>query len=225
MIVFRRIKIGCFVSFLALATLQLPAQTSARGTIASVSHNSSLGFSYSLPGDWQVVESPAPPTLSSMKEQAQQNATSEDEKKGVGCVQVAFTGSHGDPASVVIAVQLPFDCLGQAATEKDLPGFAQGASEQLKQQFDFTETAQASYSLGSHSMWSERSRGTLKGHPEAPYTTEITCTVLKKGAVCWMAVTADDAALHAFEQGQVILEGESPRALIPPTAFEKKPTP
>jgi hypothetical protein len=140
-------------------------------------------------------------------------------------VQVAFTGRHGDPASVVIAVQLPFACLGQIATEKDLPGFAQGASAQLKQQFAFTDTAQSSYLLGSHSMWTERSKGIVKGHPEAHYTTEITCTVLKTGAVCWMAVAADSAALAAFEQGQVVLEGESPAPLVPSTAFEKKPSP
>lgn len=220
-----RMKAGTFAFFLALSTFPLVAQPPAPGSVASVSHTSSLGFSYSLPGDWQIVESPAPPTLSGMKEQAQRNAANEDQRKGVGCVQVAFTGRHGDPASVVIAVQLPFACLGQTATEKDLPGFAQGASEQLKRQFDFTDTAQSSYLLGSHNMWTERSRGILKGHPEAPYTTEITCTVLKKGAVCWMAVTADSADLAAFEHGQVVLEGEGPAALIPANAFEKAPAP
>ena len=209
---------------LALSAFPLIAQPPAPGAVASVSHTSSLGFSYSLPGNWEVVESSAPPTLAGMKQQAQ-NATSADEKRGVACVQVAFTGRHGSPPSVVMAIQLPFACLGRTATEKDLPGFAQGASEQLKRQFNFTNTAQGAYSLGSHSMWTERSKGTLKGNPGTPYTTEITCTVLKKGAVCWMTVAADDDALHAFEQGQVILEGESPATLVPPTAFDRKPTP
>ena len=222
--VFRRTTIGPFAFFFALSIVPLLAQPPATGAIASVSHISSLGFSYSLPGDWQVVETPEPTTLSGMKERAQGTA-GEDEKKGVGCVQVAFTGRHGAPASVVIAVQLPFACLGQTATEKDLPGFAQGAYAQLRRQFDFTDTMQSSYLLGSHSMWTERSRSILKGHPNAPYTAEIACTLLKKGAVCWMAVTADSAALADFEQGQVVLEGESPAALVPPTAFEKKAVP
>lgn len=221
--VFRSTKVGSFAFCFALSTFPLLAQSPASGAISSVSHSSALGFSYSLPGDWQVVESPAASTLSGMKEQPQQNAPSADERKGVGCVQVAFTGRHGDPASVVIAVQLPFACLGQTATEKDLPGFAQGASAQLKQQFAFTDTAQSSYLLGSHSMWTERSKGIVKGHPENPYTTEIACTVLKRGAVCWMAVAADNASLAAFEQGQVVLEGDSPAALVPANAFEKKP--
>lgn len=223
--VFRGTTAGPFAFFFALLVVPLLAQPPAPGAVASVSHISSLGFSYSLPGDWQVVETPEPATLSGMKDQAQQSAASEDGKKGVECVQVAFTGRHGAPASVVIAVQLPFACLGQTATEKDLPGFAQGASAQLKRQFDFTETTQSSYSLGSHSMWTERSSSILKGHPEARYTAEIACTLLKKGAVCWMAVTADSAALADFEQGQVVLEGESPAALVPPTAFEKKAVP
>jgi hypothetical protein len=220
---FGTMKAGLFAFFLALSIFPLLAQAPVPGATASVSYISSLGFSYSLPGDWQIVDSPAPPTLSGMKDQARQNSASADEKKGMECVQVAFTGRHGEPASVVIAVQLPFACFGQTATEKDLPGFAQGASAQLKQQFNFTDTAQASYSLGSHSVWTERSRGTPKGHPEAPYTTEIACTVLKSGAVCWMAVTADSAALAAFEQGHVVLEGESPAPLVPPSAFAKKP--
>jgi hypothetical protein len=126
--------------FFAFSTFPILAQAPASDLTASVSHVSSLGFSYSLPGDWQVVESPA---LSEMKEQTQNQATA-DQKKSVGCVQVAFTGRHGDPASIVIAVQMPFACLGQAATEKDLPGFAQGASEQLNRQFDFTAITQSS---------------------------------------------------------------------------------
>jgi hypothetical protein len=218
------------LTFLLLASFPLLAQAPAPGPGDSITHTSAIGFSYTLPADWQVVDFPAPPTLSGIKKQAQQNATNKDEKKGmedekkdVSCVQVAFTARHGDPASVIVVVQLPFDCLGQTATEKDLPGFAQGASAQLKQQFDFTEAKQGSYSLGSHSMWIERSKGALRGHRETPCTTEITCTVLKKGAVCWMDIATDTASLHSFEQGQVVLEGDSPTALVPATAFDKKP--
>ena len=94
-------KSGPFAFFFALSTLPLIAQPP--GAVASVSHTSSLGFSYSLPGDWEVVETPAPSILSGMKDQTQPNAANADERKGVGCVQVAFTGRHGDPASIVIA--------------------------------------------------------------------------------------------------------------------------
>lgn len=194
----------------------------ARPQASSVqSHASDLGFSYSLPSEWEVVA--APSSLAEMKQEQSQNATSEDEKKGVACVQLALTARHGDPASVVVVMELPFDCFGQAMSDKDLPGFAQGASEGLKQSFDINDPVYGSYVLGSHSMWAERAKGNPKGHPELPYTMEIACSLLKKGAVCWMAMAADDAALKIFESSPVVLEGDSSTALVPATAFEKKP--
>lgn len=184
-------------------------------------HTSDLGFTYALPSDWEVVNSSA--TLPTVKEKAQQQASSEEERKGVACVQIALTARHGDPASVLVVVELPFACFGQSMSTKDLPGFAQGASEGIKQSFDIDDPAFGDYTLGSHDMWIERAKGTPKGHPEAPYTVEITCTLLKKGAVCWMAIAANDDALKILEQGQVVLEGDHPAALVPATAFDKKP--
>lgn len=186
-------------------------------------HTSALGFTYNVPADWQVVDTSA--TLGNVKQQAQQNATEEMEKRGAGCVSVSLTARHGAPTSVMVIVELPFDCLGQAATEKDLPGFAQGASEGLKQSFDLAEPVYGTYALGSHNMWVERAQGTPKGHPELPYTVEIACTLLKKGAVCWMTMAADAASLQVFEGGAVALEGEPAVALVPANAFEKKPAP
>lgn len=185
-------------------------------------HASELGFTYSLPSEWEVMATPS--SLAEMKQQQAQNATSEDEKKGLACVQLALTARHGEPASVVVVIQLPFDCFGQSMSDKDLPGFAQGASEGIKQSFDISDPVFGSYTLGTHSMWAERAKGAPKGHPELPYTMEIACSLLKKGAVCWMAMASDDAALKIFENSPVALEGEAPAALVPPTAFDKKPT-
>src|SRR5215475_13115528 len=84
-------------------------------------HPSDLGYTYSLPRDWAVVN--ANSTLPGVKEQAQQNASSDEEKKGVACVQIALTARHGDPASVFVVVELPFACFGQSISAKDLPGF------------------------------------------------------------------------------------------------------
>jgi hypothetical protein len=179
-------------------------------------------MSYTLPKDWEVVDAGA--TLPQAKEQADQNAATDEEKKGLACVQVALTARHGDPASVLVEVALPFDCFGQQMSEKDLPGFASGASEGLKQTFDIGESVYGSYELGTHSMWIERAKGTPKGHPELPYTVEITCSLLKRAAVCWMAMAADDAALRVFERGAVTLDGEGAKALVPSTAFDKKPS-
>ena len=197
----------------------LLAQTTAT---ASQLHTNDLGFSYSLPSDWQVVD--ATPSLPVVKQQADQNATSQEEKRGVACVQIALTARHGDPASVVVVVDLPFDCFGQTMADKDLPGFAGGAAEGIKQSFDISEPIYGSYRLGTHSVWIERAKGTPKGHPESPYTVEIVCSLLKKGAVCWMAMAADPGALQIFESGSVALEDEPASALVPATAFDKKPS-
>jgi len=202
----------------------LPPSTPAPAQAAPEikTHVSQLGFSYSVPSDWEVVD--AEGSLPKAKADADKNATSDEEKKGLECVQVAFSARRGDPASVLVAVALPFDCFGQQMTEKDLPGFAQGASEGLKQSFDIGDTISGNYTLGSHSMWIERAKGNPKGHPELAYTVEITCGLLKKAAVCWMAMAADDSALRVFEQGAVTLDGEPAAALVPPNAFETKPS-
>jgi hypothetical protein len=197
-------------------------QAPAAAPAAPTPHASSLGFSYSVPEEWEVVDSQG--KLPAVREQADKNASSDDEKKGLACVQVALTARHGEPASVMVEVALPFDCFGEQMTEAELPGFASGASEGLKQSFDLGEPVTANYSLGSHTMWIERAKGTPKGHPELSYTVEITCGLVKKAAVCWMAMAADESALRTFERGAVTLDGESSPALVPPTAFDKKPS-
>ena len=206
-------------TFLLIGCASLLAQAPASNTV----HTSEFGFSYSVPSDWQVTETQA--TTTEFKEQQTQNAKSEEEKKGIACLQVALTARQGDPASVIVAMALPFGCFGQSMTEKDLPGFAQGGSEGLKQAFDLSEPVNATYSLGSHNFWLERAKGTPKGHPEINYTVEITCGLLKKAAVCWMAMVPDENTLHIFEGGAAILDGDSFPALIPSTALDKKTGP
>ena len=157
-----------------------------------------------------------------MQQEVAKTAKSEDEKKGIGCVQVALTARHGDPASVVVVVALPYDCYGQTMTEKDLPAFGSGASEGLNNTFDISEPIRGVYSLGTHSIWVERAKGTLKGSPDSKYTMETVCSIMKNGAVCWMAMAADDNALQTFENGAVTLDGEAPVVLVPSSAFVKK---
>jgi hypothetical protein len=193
----------------------------AQAPATPVVHSSEYGFSYSVPSDWQVAE--AQPTPPEIKEKQSQEAGTEDEKKGIACLQIALTARHGDPASVIVAMALPFDCFGQSMSEKDLPGFAEGGSEGLKQAFDLSEPVHATYSLGSHSIWIERANGTPKGHPEMNYTVEIACGLLKKAAVCWMTMASDETTLHIFENGAVVLDGEPFPALVPATAFNNKP--
>jgi hypothetical protein len=206
-----------FPAVLLLLSTPLLAQAPAAQT-----HSSDIGFTYSIPSDWEVVDTSA--TLPAVKQKVESDATSEDEKKGAVCIQVALTARHGTPASVVVVVALPFACFGQEMTEKDLPGFASGASEGLKKTFDIANPVHGAYTMGSHNVWIERAKGNLKGHPEIQYTVETVCSILKKGAVCWMDMSADDAALQIFEHGSVALDGEAPAALVPATAFDKQPS-
>ncbi|MGA2848250.1 MAG: hypothetical protein ABSE46_04575 [Terracidiphilus sp.] len=183
-------------------------------------HSSDLGFTYAIPSDWQVVDASA--TLPTVQQQVTQNAAGDDTKKGIACVQVALTARHGDPASVIVVLALPYACFQQEMTDKDLPGFATGASEGLKQILDITDAVTASYALGSHNIWIERAKGTAKANPELHFSVETACTLLKKAAVCWMTTASDDAAMQTFEHGAVTLDQEAPAVLVPPTAFDKK---
>jgi hypothetical protein len=212
-------KTRLFTALLALCAASLAAQTPA--TPAAQAHTSDLGFSYSVPSDWEVVDTK--PTLPAVRQKVENEAVSEDEKKGAACAQVVLTARHGDPASVIVVVALPFACFGQQLTDKDLPSFASGASEGLKKSFNLTDPLRSAYTLGTHSVWIERANGTLIGHTDTKYTVETVCSILKKGAVCWMSMAAAGAALQSFEQGAVTLDGETSVALVPSDAFQKKP--
>jgi hypothetical protein len=213
--------IPVFIALLGSSILaQAPAPAATAATSPQV-HSNALGFSYTVPADWEVVDGPSLPVV---QQQAQKDAATDAEKRGINCVQIALTARHGSPASVVVVVDLPFDCFGEQMTDKDLPGFAQGAAEGITRTFDLTDPVYAAYSLGTHSVWIERSKGAVKDHPELVYTVETVCSVLKKGAVCWMALAADKDALAAFEGGAVMLDSDAQPALVPATAFEKKPS-
>jgi hypothetical protein len=209
-------------SLVAQAPAAVPApQTEPQPQSQSQTHSSGIGFTYSLPADWEVTE--AVPSMQVAQQQAANNATTEDARKGMACAQMVLTAHHGAPPSVVVVVALPFDCFGHQMTEKDLPGVAQGAAEGISKNFDISGPSYGSYSLGNHGVWIERATGTLIGHPEIQRTVETVCAILKKGAVCWLMLAADDAALQAFEHGSVTLDGDAPAALVPSTAFDKKP--
>jgi hypothetical protein len=195
---------------LVLSSVAASAQSVARTS-------NELGFSFTVPANWDVME-----TSAVAKEQARQNATTDEDKKGLACVDIGFTARHGDPPSVMTEVALPFDCYGQKMTEADLPGFASSASAGLAQNFDLGEPVYGIYQLGNHRFWIERVSATVKGQGALGYTIEIACSVTKKAAVCWMTMAANDSSLAAFERMPVSLDGDPPAALVPPNAFEKK---
>ncbi|MGO9323358.1 MAG: hypothetical protein ACLP07_02255 [Terracidiphilus sp.] len=198
----------------------VPAAAPAAATApAAEVHRDDIGFSYSLPSDWEFV---VPPTAPKPVVPYPMLASA---TKGDACVELAMTAKHGSPASAVVVMALPFSCYGQTMTASDLENFGEGAAQGMKQTFDVTGPMQTTYSLGSHTVWIERATGTPKNHVERSFTFEIACTVLEKGAVCWMTMAADAASLQAFKQGTVSLDGEAPAELVPADAFvQKKPS-
>lgn len=199
-----------------------PPKAAPAAAPGSAVHTSDIGFSYSLPLDWQVID--MAPMLPLVKQQKMQEASSDAEKKGINCAQVTLTARHGAPASVVVVVAISYECLGFTMTAKDLPGLAEGASEGIKQSFTMMDPVYGAYNLGAHSMWIERAQGTPKDHPELHYTVEMVCSLLKKGAVCWMAMARDTGALLDFEHGILTLDGDAVGALVPPDALARTPS-
>jgi hypothetical protein len=183
--------------------------------------NNEIGFSYSLPGEWEAVG--ATPALPAEQQEKEQKASSAEERQGIACIDIPLTAQRGKPASVIVVVALPFKCFGQTMGYEDLPAFGEGAAEGLKRTLDIAEPIAASYKLAGHRMWIQRSKATPKGKTAPEYTVEIACTVLEKGAVCWLAQAADAAGLEAFEHATVTLEGVDAGALVPKDVFVKNP--
>lgn len=181
-------------------------------------HTDALGFTYTLPEDWQIVA----PKPSAQPPQSGQPAPDEL-RKGIFCVDVPLTATHGSPATVIVIVTLPFGCFGQTMTRQDLPGFGIGVSEGIKRTFDILNPVQATYTLAGHPMWIQRVKATPQGKSAPVFTIETTCTLLEKGAVCWMALASDEAGLSEFEHSKVALEGSTASLLVPASTFLKAP--
>ncbi len=73
---------------LACAGTALRAQAPAASAPAG-NGTADLGFTYSVPHDWEVLT--IPPTVDQTRSQAAQNAGTEDEKKGLACLQPVLT--------------------------------------------------------------------------------------------------------------------------------------
>jgi hypothetical protein len=194
----------------------------APAVVPSQVHTNSIGFSYILPADWEVVDMQA--SYPAIRDKVVKEADNPDEKLGASCSQPAITARHGNPVSILIVMVVPFSCIGMEISTKDLPEFGSGVSTGLKKSFDLSpDSVRGLYSLGTHSLWIERTKGALKSNPGMKYTVETACSNLKKGAVCWMVMAADDATLGVIEHGAVTLESDAAAALVPANAFAIKP--
>ena len=194
------------------------AEAGAKTTIAEPPVFKSEGdFTFSYPVDWEVVD--MKPMLPVQRMKAEQDAKSEMEKKGASCADVQLTIRHGDPASVILIMFLEYKCLGLELKESDLGSTGLGIATGLTKSFNVKDPKYGAYTLGKHAFWIERAEGTPLNHPEHEYKLETTCTLLKKGLVCWLAMAGSPDAIPAFEASNVSLEGDSPVALVPTSAF------
>jgi len=175
-------------------------------------------FSYAYPSNWEVQDSK--PVMPAVRLKVEQGAQSESEKKGAECTQLALLLREPTLKSSIIVVALPFACAGPAVTENELPAVATGVSEGVKKGFNISNEVYGAYKLGKHSFWAERAQATSKDHPEVTSTVETACTILKKAMVCWMGFARNQDAINVLESGQTSLEGDTPSALVPPTAFK-----
>ena len=196
------------------------AQTQDSGRVART-HSSDKGFSYSLPLDWEIVDTK--PMLPVVRQQVTAGVTDADEKKGIECAQIDLMARDGNPPSIIEAITVSFDCIGQKFTDKDLASLATGVAAGLNKTFTITDAVYGAYTLGTHSVWIERATGTFISHPDMKRTVETVCSILMKGVVCWLAVTVDVAALQTFERGAVTLDSEDATALVPVDVLNKKP--
>lgn len=210
----------CWLAFLAWI-LALPGAPILAQPPEPVFNSNAYGFSYRLPSDWQIA--PEQSVLPAAKQSAEQSAKSPGQVLSLACAQVVLSAQHGKPPSVIVVAALPFACYGQPMTAKNLPGFAAGVSDGLKQNFEVTEPVYGSYTLGTHNFWIERAVGVPKNHPQSEYTVEIACTLLQKTAACWMTLADNATALRDFEHSVVTLDGDPPLMLVPIDAFVKQP--
>jgi hypothetical protein len=196
-----------------------PSSAAKTPTAEPAVYKSDLGFSYGYPSDWEVVDTK--PMMPSLQLQEQEKATNDMEKRGAACTQIGLLAKHGNPASVLMTMALPYDCYGTHFAATDLPGFGTGVASGLKGNFDIKDEQYSAYKSGTHNLWIERAKGTAKNAPDEPYIIETVCALLDKGAVCWMGMVKDVVGLKIFEQGQVTLEGDAPTALVPASAFSE----
>lgn len=208
----KMLRVGAVLIFCAL-----PWPVAAQGPHAN---SNAIGFSYSLPEDWEVLKpNPAAPQP---QPKVPANAPVEV-KKGIACVEIPLMAEHGMPRSSVVVVVLPFDCYGETMQQADLPGFGAGVLDGLKITFAFSSPVETTYELAGHRMWMERVKAAPRRTPAPEFTLETVCTLLKKGAVCWMVEAADTEGLEAFEKSPVWLEGAEARWLVPSGTFSKTP--
>lgn len=180
------------------------------------------GFSFDYPSDWEVLD--AKPMMPAIQLKAEEKATTDMEKKGINCSQIALLLRHGVPASSLVVMVLPYGCVGPALNSNELAASAEGISVGIQKTYEIADPAYGAYKLGKHDLWIEHAQATSKAHPDQHFTIEIVCVMLKKAMVCWIVLGRDEDAIKMIEKSQVALDEDAVAVLVPATALNgKKP--
>jgi hypothetical protein len=202
----------------ALSWPQPATAQSATPAPAPMVFTSDMGFTYEYPSDWTLVDTNG--LTAGLQPDAGGKDGDELGKKAFLCTQIGFAIHNDRGSSAILAMTVPFDCLGLKFDDHALRSFGRGVLAGMSGAANFSSRISAVYQLGTHNLWIGRERGTLKANPQIAVTLETSCTLLKKGAVCWTLLTTNSDIAAIFEGGRVSLEGEAPTALVPPTAFD-----
>ena len=205
----------------ALAQTGAP-QAANSSTAQQLTYTSEMGFSFTYPSDWEVMNMQT--TLPEIRKKIEDESTSKEEKQGAECVQISMLIRHGSPASVIEAIVLPSDCVGTQYKDSDIANIGQGMAQGINSSINAQNPVFGSYKIGTHHIWILREQGTFKSRPEVNMTVEVLCGVLKKGVVCWAGFITNDDALKIFENSIVTLDGESPARIVSPDAFTNSST-
>ena len=181
---------------------------------------SGADFTFNYPSDWEVVD--MKPVIPVQRLKAEQEATSDMERRGADCTDLQLTIRHGNPASVILIMFMEYKCLGLELKESDLGSTGLGIAKGLTRSFNVKDPKYGAYTLGKHAFWIERANGSPVNHPEHEYELETACTLLKKGLACWLAMAGTPDTIAAFEASKVSLEGDSSVALVPASVFANK---
>jgi hypothetical protein len=201
----------------AFISAGLATTSTAQNTVSNNTFTSDAGFSYNYPADWTVVN--MQPMLAEARKDVEAKATSDAEKKGADCTQLALMLQHGEHSSMIEALVMPFDCTGNPLTEKDMSSIGMGMTQGLSSYVDTTSSNSGTYKRGTHTIWVDKITGAFKSRPEQKLQIDVVCGLLQKSLVCWMAFAYNDADLKAFENSSAQVEGDSIPQLVPADAF------
>lgn len=183
------------------------------------SFSSDLGFTYSIPADYTVVD--AQPMMPVLRMQEERTADSAAEKKGMDCAQPILVARHAN-GSVIVVMGLTSDCMGTPLTADQLAQMGIGVVQGMEQGPSGVVLKNPQYGAfrqSDHDFWIVKSNAPTKDAPDTPHWLEAVLTVVPRGVVFWLFTTPDGAQTAGFENTLLHFGSGGDAPLVPATAF------